>query len=380
MPPPAACATACETTPGAPTTCPTGFHCSVGGKCDTLCTSAGNQCGDGYACTTDGFCVSKGGNGSNGNGNGNGNDGPDANCPNVQFTATKVIPSIQLLIDRSGSMLNNFADKPPQPGDDVKFDKVKEAIIGPNGVVTQLASQIYFGLSMYPDNACPKILQLGRSLNNGTSIANFLQAHAPFSSDSQGLRDTPTPTSIDAAVADFIANPPPPGSPPVIVLATDGLPNSCTDNRHTTESESVTAAENAFLKGFPVFVLSVGDTNGTAAHFQALANAGQGVKAGQPNASFFPAGTPEQLAAAFQTIIRGVVSCDLTLNGTVDADSVSSGVVTLNGTNLTYPSDWTLDANGMTIHLLGNACKALKDAANPTVKAEFPCGGGVILF
>ena len=57
VPPPAACNTACDPTPGAPTTCPGGYHCTEDGKCDALCTASGGECGDGYRCTPDGQCV-----------------------------------------------------------------------------------------------------------------------------------------------------------------------------------------------------------------------------------------------------------------------------------------------------------------------------------
>lgn len=58
IPPPAACMQACDPTPGAPNTCPGGFHCTPDGKCDAVCTSGGHECGDGYSCTNDGQCVS----------------------------------------------------------------------------------------------------------------------------------------------------------------------------------------------------------------------------------------------------------------------------------------------------------------------------------
>ncbi|MBL9019125.1 MAG: carboxypeptidase regulatory-like domain-containing protein [Myxococcales bacterium] len=57
VPPPAACMTMCDPTPGAPTTCPGGYHCTEDGRCDALCTQSGGECGDGYRCTPDGQCV-----------------------------------------------------------------------------------------------------------------------------------------------------------------------------------------------------------------------------------------------------------------------------------------------------------------------------------
>ena len=319
-----------------------------------------------------------GGNGSGTNGDGN---GPDANCPNVQFTATKVIPSIQLLIDRSGSMRQDFNNAEP-PNGDSKYTVVQRALVGSSGVVTQLATQVYFGASMFPSNACPKVLELDRSLNNTAAITSFLATNKPAAMGSKDVQNTPTPPAIDAVVADFHDNPAPQGSPPVIVLATDGAPNTCADNTANTQPQSVAATKAAFKAGIKLYILAVGKIDNVADHLQQMANAGLGITPGPgvTNAKVYFGTSPDDLSAAFQEIIRGVVSCDLTLNGMVDADAASSGVVTLNGTNLTYNSDWTLDPSGNVLHLLGTACTTLKNSANPTVKAEFPCGGGVILF
>jgi hypothetical protein len=360
VPPPLACNTACDPTPGAQTDCPISFHCSAEGKCDTLCTQGGSECGDGYACTPNGFCTS--------DGKGSDQPPPDMNCPAVHFTATKTTPSIQLLIDRSGSMANNFADKKPVTGDPVKYTTVRDALVGTAGVITQLDQQVYFGASVYSDDApCPTLATVARAKGTKTAIADLINRKGPG-----GF--TPTPPSIDAAVAEFGTNPAPAGSPSIIVLATDGLPNKCGDNTVSTQTESVAAAKNAYDHGIKLYVLSVGNTAGTAAHFQALANAGQGVPAGQPNAAYYPASTPAELSAAFQTIIGGVLSCDLKLSGQVDATDGQSGNVTLNNAPLTYGTDWTLDPDGITIHLLAGACNTLKTTANPVVDATFSCG------
>jgi len=66
VPPPPACMTACNPSPGAPNNCPLGYHCSADGKCDALCTPTGNECGDGYVCTSDGNCDPTGSGGCTG--------------------------------------------------------------------------------------------------------------------------------------------------------------------------------------------------------------------------------------------------------------------------------------------------------------------------
>jgi hypothetical protein len=155
------------------------------------------------------------------------------------------------------------------------------------------------------------------------------------------------------------------------VLATDGLPNQCGSGT-STKSQSVTAARNAFMRGIRLYILAVGNFDQT--HIQDMANAGAGVQTGQPNAQAYIATNPTELSNAFQQIIRGVVSCDLTLDGKVNQDQGKAGTVTLNGNPLTYGRDWTLDADGLTIHILGGSCDTLKNSANPMVDATFDCG------
>ncbi|MDB4958026.1 MAG: hypothetical protein JWO36_5595 [Myxococcales bacterium] len=60
VPAPPACMTTCDPQPGAPNTCPTGYHCTPDGLCDAVCTAAGGECGTGYHCTSDGQCVGDG--------------------------------------------------------------------------------------------------------------------------------------------------------------------------------------------------------------------------------------------------------------------------------------------------------------------------------
>jgi hypothetical protein len=358
---PAECNTPCNPAPGSTDSCTTGFHCSADGKCDTVCTLGGNECGKGYLCTADGRCV------SDGSGSGSG-DTPDA-CPSVEFTATKTIPSIQLLIDRSGSMNEDFSGKSPANGGVMpfKFPTEQTALVGMQGVVTQLEGNVYFGASMYPSDMCPGVFQTPRALNNHDPIAALIAAHTPGG-------NTPTAAAIDSVVADFMANPPPQGSPPVIVLSTDGLPNDCDGkNPDPAKIATVAAAKNAFSKGIRLFLLVVGNQF-DATFKKDVANAGQGVQTGQPDAKAYTATDPATLAAAFQEIIRGVVSCDLKLNGHVDPGNAQGGIVKLNGTTLRFGPDWTITPDGMGITLLGNACNTLKNAQNPMVSATFSCG------
>jgi hypothetical protein len=277
----------------------------------------------------------------------------------VNFTATAVVPSVQLLIDRSGSMDESIGNKS-------RYAAVRDALVDPaNGVVTNLESRAYFGASLYSTDApCPKLYTVPRAMNNRSGIATLIGSQNPGG-------NTPTGPSIEAAVAEFASNPPPPDSPPVIVLATDGLPNGC--NGGDGQQAAVDAAAAAFAADIRLFVLAVG--NGIAdGHLQDVANAGAGMASG---AKYYVANTPSELRTAFEDIIGGVTSCELSINGSIDESQAAGGTVTLNGTTLTYGTDWEL-ANDNTIRLLGGACTTLKQSTNPVVQASFPCGAVIL--
>ncbi len=346
VPAPEACMTACDPTPGTANSCPAGFHCSADGKCDAQCTVGGGQCGDGYKCTDDGYCVDDSGPGSN---------GPDASCPAITFTPMPTTPSIQLVLDRSGSMSTNLSGS-------TRYIAMRDALVkNMTGVVTQLEAKAYFGSELYTcANGAVDLQNVPRALNNANAIRTSLDGTGPGD-------NTPTPEAINAAVANFAANPPPAGSPPIIVLATDGLPNTCGNGSTDTRSQSVAAAAASFAAGIPLYVLAI---NSADQHFQNLANAGAGVASG---ATYYPVTSAAALQMAFQTIINGVISCDLKLTSSIDDASAMNGVVTVNGQMLVYGVDWDL-VGGNIIRLKGSACTMLKGSANPAVSATFPCG------
>jgi hypothetical protein len=287
--------------------------------------------------------------------------GADAACPALHAMQPHATPTVQLLIDRSASMIDNLGSTGVS-----KYTALARALVGTGGVVPQLQDRVYFGASVYSDDTpCPKLYSVARALNNAGAISGLVNSQSPQGS-------TPTAPSIDAAVSDLFSSPP--GSPRLIVLATDGLPNGC-GNTTTTEAESVAAAQNAFANGVRLVVLSVGDTAGTAMHFQAMANAGAGVQPGQPDAPYYPITTAQQLTAALQTVIAAPVapSCDFRLSAAIDPAAAASGRVVLDSVPLTYGSDWSIDPDKITLHILGNACLVLKAAMNPTIDASFPC-------
>lgn len=350
--PPAECAQECD--PAGANTCPAGFHCNLNNStCDAECTPGGTECGDNAHCSADGACIAD-----------NGSNTPvDANCPAVHFTATPVTPSIELVIDRSGSM--DGTDISP-----TRYKAIQKGLVdATTGIVVTEQAHVIFGAAMFAGDQEPCLSLNGftapRAINNAQAITDLLANNPPNGGN------TPTAPAIDQVVADFAANPPPADSPPIILLATDGEPNSCDGNGGS--GPSIQSTQAAYAAGIRLFILGLANLN--TGYLQQMANAGAGVTAGMPDAPFFTADDPASLQTALHDIIVGALSCDLALTGTgtIDPNSAMNGVVTLDGMTLVFGTDWTI-VNGNTLELLGAACDAFKASDNPQVDATFSCG------
>jgi hypothetical protein len=351
-PAPAECSAPCDPLPGAANTCPSGWHCSEGGTCDSQCTPGSDECGSGYACTADGRCVD----------DGNVEPPPiDMACPAVTFTPMPKTPSITLVLDRSGSMAGT--DISP-----TRYEAMRNALVDTtSGIVTQLQAKAYFGSELYWGSSLSTKI-VARALNNASAIRTSMDGTSPSG-------NTPTTAALDKAVADFGTTPPPADSPPAIVLATDGLPTDSNGNTNdTTKAAAVAAAADAYAAGIPVYVLAIAQADD---HFQDLANAGQGWQPGDPDVPYYPVTNAADLQDAFQTIINGVISCDLSLTAAIDEGQAMNGTLTINGVTQTYGTDWVL-VGGNTIRVQGAACTMLKSAQNPDVQATFPCGSIIL--
>lgn len=338
-------------------------HCGAGGLCTADCTpSAG--CSLTQLCLR-GRCVEVSQPDMSG-------DGPV--CASVNVDVTPLVPDVFLLIDQSGSMTAKFPDSTSSVN---RWQAVKNALTDPTaGVVTRFDTRVRFGAALYTRGGavnvpgCPRLIEAPIMASNRAAIEQLMTDNGPADG-------TPTGEAIDKLVAELKAlGFPQAGTPTLIVLATDGLSESCANSNDSdmTRMMAERAASDAHAAGFPLFVLSVGDTlTGSVAtnHLAAIARQGQG---NDPNATPFSALTPAQLSNAFDVIIRGARSCAFTLNGTVDPSAAAMGQVVLNGTPLAHGTGWTLSADGKTIELIGADCQTFKNGDTATLSATFPCG------
>jgi hypothetical protein len=348
---------ACETECDGDGDCPSGFSCGADDLCTAECTQSGAGCGSGQVCDERGQCVP-------------GNDQVDAStvdgCPSVAVDLAPRTPTVILLVDRSGSMTQDFDD------DLDRWDAVQQALADPDeGVVTELQSDVRFGVTLYnsegggsvPDE-CPILHSVAPDFGNAGSISDLFSDYDPSA-------DTPTAESVQAVAAAF----PESDGPRIIVLATDGDPDRCDDHdAHDEQSQqfSEEAVQGAYESGIETFVLSVGDQV-SEPHLQRLANAGQGEPLDTGEQPFYVANDQQELIESLRTILTGARTCEIDVSGSVDLARADEGRVVLNGDQLEYDVDWRMIDN-TTLELLGDACTTFLETPEVNLQASFPCG------
>ena len=351
--------------------CVSGKYCGTDQTCTAECIPGDNRCGDGKICGGNGRClpgttINLGGSSSGG---GNGSFGGDTGvCASTDVELGHQLPTVLLLVDQSGSMNAEF-------GTSDRWQTLRTALMDPAmGIVNTLQTQVRFGLTLYSgrDGAapCPALTNVAPALNN------FMPIDRAYPQPTSAIiDDTPTGESITAA-ANILQAVTEPG-PKVIVLATDGEPDSCaTPDPQTPEAKelAVKAAQDAFAAGVFTFYISVG-SEVSAAHATEMANVGQGYPRGDKMQRFYLANDQAALASAFATIVDGVRTCSFQLNGTVKDGGEADGVVTVDGVSvpLNDPNGWRL-SSPTTVELVGTTCDKVKDKNDHKVAAKFPCG------
>jgi len=387
--------------------CASGLYCDAEHLCSKECTSE-RGCGRNQHCSSEGRCVagartagSDGGGASGsislaGQGGSSGMSSdpgaglvidagqrdaaslmPDT-CQMANVTAARIIPTVVLVIDQSGSMRDPFGSA------GTRWNVLRDFLLKADGLIAMFENQVRFGLAMYsavenPDSSgtqeCPIVTSIAPKLMNLAAINEAYRKAEP-------LGETPTGDAIDKIVAGLPkAELDKMNEPVVLVLATDGEPDRCEQlNPQNGQAEAVGAVQHAFEMGIRTYIISVGNEV-SVQHQQDMANAGLGHKPTDPAAPYWTAGDDASLRAALTEIIAAQVSCEVALKGgKVQGGDVCQGTVELNGQKLECKGKdgWEL-ADPEHLRLLGKACSDFKTLKNALVSARFPCSVQVVL-
>jgi hypothetical protein len=295
---------------------------------------------------------------------------PDHTCASATIGTELATPNVIVIVDQSGSMGTN--DFPAGSGTS-RWDALEGALMAsPGGLIFSLQGSVRWGMAWFHGGTgCP---------DNTTTVACALNNYSALDTQYMMLNPggaTPTGEAIDVIVGQLPTLISDATQPTIFILATDGDPNTCADNRDsvTGQANSLAAVRAAYARtpSIPTYVISVG-ADANQANLQAVANAG----AGDPGTDvpFWLATDTATLSDALSTIVGGVRSCMLNLNGMIDPAQACSGTVTLGTPPMTLgcddPNGWhAIDASH--IQLDGTACTALLAGSVPLV-ATFPCG------
>jgi hypothetical protein len=311
-------------------------------------------------------------------------------CASASVTASRVVPTVYLVIDGSSSMESNF-------GGGTRWSVLRQALVGQNGVVSKLESVVNFGMTIYSNNdpmKCPAFTEVK------PAIKNFMAISAGYPAMETG-GGTPTGEALQHVVdslPDFSTAAPDQivSAPPIIVLATDGEPNGCASgiacdwvdwanclgqllgslsNAAPTYDTTLAAVRAAKAKGIQVWVVSLADGLNNIPDLQKTANIGLGLADdAMPGATIYSPKNPDDLTGTLTKLIGNVVSCDVSLEGSLVVSRACEGTVTMNG----LPIDCN-NAQGWKplddkhIQLQGTACDKFKSDPLSVLDARFPC-------
>lgn len=308
---------------------------------------------------------------------GSGGVGGTTTCAEAEVHPTRIIPTVDFLIDGSRSMETAYSDNLD------RWHALREALLDPtDGVVKQLDGIVDFGLVIYNDaeapqgqtQTCPTLIEVSVASNNAASI------EAAFPDSPPGF-NTPTGVALDQLVrqlpdtAEVTAR----GlGPQIVILATDGEPYECTDWVAFFDHDElpaidyasvVAAATTGTSRGVTTYVISVAEATGDYAdHLNQVA------VAGGSSAAFSPSNRAD-LVMRIRNIVNTAVSCDVALAGQADMEMDCLGTVKLNDVELVCNSDdgWRL-IDPSHIRLTGEACNQFQADAEADLIATFPCG------
>jgi len=303
-------------------------------------------------------------------------------CARADVGVTRLIPTVEVVVDASGSMAEPFVGCP------TRWQCLRDALIGDQGLITALQSTVRFGLTLYGgqiarvengmvietlDPTCPRRLHVTNALDNHATIAAPYQLANPAGG-------TPTAEALEPivdALPDVTQALDQDFGPQIILLVTDGDPNTCVDPVTTDYAPTEAQALRAQQKHIRLFVITVADDQ-NAAHLQRMANLGAGMAADAlPGAPFFDPNSAADLTDTLREIVGGAVGCEVKLEGKVSVKSAGDecrGDVALNGEPLACneADGWRL-LDASTIELQGAACERFKFDASVMLHANFPC-------
>jgi hypothetical protein len=279
----------------------------------------------GGAATANGGTTTSSNGGSPSNG---GMTGVAGACQMANYNFEPKIPTVYVMVDRSGSMFDCLSTPTTQEpscktADDTAWVKLKTASLT---VIESLQADVRFGFAAFTGTnptgggMCPMISQVDPALNNQAKIKTLYDSlpFQPETTESGKKFETPARQALDLIGAKLLADTEP--GDKYILFVTDGQPDYCDDANSLCAPDSVVAGLQILkTKGITTIVMGLQSTVNDlpAGILQSFANAGRGeptvapLRANSDAFSFYDqcfgvAGWKADLMSSGKTAERGV--------------------------------------------------------------------------
>ncbi len=398
---------------------------------------AGATAGDGAGGSVAGSAGAGGAGGASGGsaGTASGGSGGSMPCQMANYTFEPKIPTVFLLVDRSGSMFDCRTNGGPMAPSGLECADMADTSWYPlrDGVLTvvqALEGEVRFGFAAFTgetsDEVCPNLMAVPPDFNNYAAIeAQYSMLPPPPKGE------TPTRKALDEVGALLAADTAP--GDKFILFVTDGQPDYCDDSNQLCAPDSgVGGLQTLAAAGIRTLVFGLsapGSTPQQTAAFEsvlaAFANAGAGQPVVPPGttdpfafydqcngvqgwlADFTATGKPAErgqtigtysetagtatvyrpdvtnqaaLVDLFSAALSGVKSCTFDLSNVngqsikVDLNKLAEASVAIEGTDI--PQDatngWSMSSQTQ-LALNGSACDSWRMPDNNDIAFNFPC-------
>lgn len=336
----------------------------------------------------------------------------EGNCVDQNVQISRQTPLVMFVVDRSGSTSTVYGQSDPDAGVPgiTRWQALHDAIMDPStGVVAKIQGELYLGITLYdggedmamagpngmpfwmcyipgmcdPDagtsfGTCPRLITVPPAKNNYDAIAQQYNETNAYPGGT-----TPTALALEEAYAqieqqvsgglDKTAK-----LTPVVILVTDGEPNSCGNPFVADYQGPADQVAAAAKRGIRTFVVGI-DTALAGSLPEVQSNLDNLAKLG--NTGINVAYTPTSKEELSKTLISyiGKATCEVILNGKIAIGYEGRGKVSLNSEPIGYN-----DNNGYKVTsedkilLQGKACDRFSNDATIILHAEFPCEGVVL--
>lgn len=286
----------------------------------------------------------------------------------IELTLPKSDREIVFLIDQSGTGLCPLEGDGPCDGatkteDDpaTRWNQTRAALLADDGLVAKFATRGKVGLAFYSNvderQECPEFTD--PSLVEG-DLASLKRAY-----EAQVTRNHQPTGDAFVALSSKLAG----KGGAIVVLVTNGSPDSCDDPDANGEAEPVAATvkaiENAAAQGVTTFVVGMGRDPSERESLQRFALAGRAMPANAAGEAYFPVGSERGVIDAFDELAFGGRACVFSLSAPLSSEDAARSRAALDGEALAYggADGWRLAEGGAKVEVVGKACELVRRGA-----------------